>query len=142
MSMEVASESQTSTYTVQEAATQTGLTTHTLRYYERIGLLDAPTRAPGSGHRVYHDADLRRVQFLKRLRTTGMSVREMRRFVALYRLGDSTLGEREKLLADHRCVVLAQIGELQEAVAAIEYKIASYHEIGTATYWTDKENKQ
>jgi len=139
--MKEAMDAETLTYTVQEAATQSGLTTHTLRYYERIGLLDPPTRAPGSGHRAYNDADLRRVQFLKRLRTTGMSVREMRRFVALYRIGDSTLGEREKMLADHRCVVLAQIGELQEAVAAIEYKIASFQNIGRQTYWTDKENK-
>jgi DNA-binding transcriptional MerR regulator len=124
---------------VQEAGAETGLSVHTLRYYERVGLLDPPVRGETSGHRRYTDDDLRRVQFLKRLRTTGMPIREMQRFVDLYRQGDGTLAAREKLLQDHRCQVLAQVAELQDSLAAIEYKIASYRVIGAEKYWTPKK---
>lgn len=126
------------TYSVHEAAVETGLSVHTLRYYERVGLLDPPERGATSGHRRYSEDDLRRVQFLKRLRTTGMPIREMQRFVGLYRQGDDTLADREKLLQDHRCQVLAQVAELQESLAAIEYKIASYRVIGAERYWPEK----
>lgn len=125
-------------YTVQEAAVETKLSVHTLRYYERVGLLDPPERSETSGHRRYTDEDLGRVQFLKRLRTTGMPIREMQRFIGLYRQGDETLAEREKMLQDHRCHVLAQVAELQDSLAAIEYKIASYRELGAEKYWSDK----
>ncbi|MBC7806482.1 MAG: MerR family transcriptional regulator [Akkermansiaceae bacterium] len=127
------------TYTVQEAAAETGLSVHTLRYYERVGLLDPPARGETSGHRKYSEDDLRRVQFLKRLRTTGMPIREMQRFVDLYRQGDETLPDREKLLQNHRCQVLAQVAELQDSLAAIEYKIASYRVIGAEKYWPEKK---
>ncbi len=128
----------TRSYTVQQAAVETGLSVHTLRYYERVGLLDPPERGETSGHRRYSEDDLRRVQFLKRLRTTGMPIREMQRFVGLYRQGDRTLVDREKLLQEHRCQVLAQISELQDSLAAIEYKIASYHVLGAEKYWPEK----
>ncbi|MBC8134988.1 MAG: MerR family transcriptional regulator [Fibrella sp.] len=126
------------TYSVQQTAVETGLSVHTLRYYERVGLLDPPERGETSGHRRYSNDDLRRVQFLKRLRTTGMPIREMQRFIGLYRNGDETLAEREKMLQDHRCHVLAQVAELQDCIAAIEYKIASYRQLGTEKYWADK----
>ena len=134
---------QTHTYTVREAAQKTGLTVHTLRYYERIGLLDPPERGMSSGHRQYGEDDLRRVQFLKRLRSTGMAIREMQRFVNLYRCGDATLAEREKMMVDHRCHVLAQIADFEESLVAIEYKITSYQKIGSEQYWpnANKANK-
>jgi DNA-binding transcriptional MerR regulator len=114
------------TYTVQEAAERTGLTVHTLRYYERAGLLEPPARDGSSGHRRYCDADLRRVAFLKRLRTTGLSIREMQSFVALYIGGDSTVERRIGLLEERRCHVLARIAELQECLTVIEGKIDAY----------------
>lgn len=130
--------SATRSFTVQQAAVETGLSVHTLRYYERIGLLDPPERGETSGHRRYSQDDLRRVQFLKRLRNTGMPIREMQRFVDLYRHGDRTLVEREKLLQDHRCRVLAQVAELQDSLAAIEHKIASYRVLGAENYWPNE----
>lgn len=124
--------------TVQQAALETGLSVHTLRYYERVGLLDPPERGVTSGHRRYSDDDLRRVQFLKRLRTTGMPIREMQRFVGLYRQGDATLTERVELLENHRRKVFGQVAELQESLAAIEFKIASYNVLGAEKYWAEK----
>ena len=77
-------------YTIEEAAQRTGVSTHTLRYYERIGLL-APVGRASSGHRRYSDDDLGAVGFLTLLRQTGMPIRDMQRFVELTRAGDDTI---------------------------------------------------
>jgi DNA-binding transcriptional MerR regulator len=126
------------TYTVQEAAERMGLTVHTLRYYERAGLLAPPVRDGSSGHRRYTDDDLRRVQFLKRLRTTGMRIGEMQAFIALYAQGSATLGERQRLLEAQRCKVIAQIAELQDCLGTIDFKIASYIRLAAETEETEK----
>ncbi|MEO1166864.1 MAG: MerR family transcriptional regulator, partial [Chloroflexota bacterium] len=75
------------TYQSQEIADITGLPISTLRYYERIGLLDPVERAE-NGHRLYSDRDILRVEFLKRVRATGMSIKEMQHYVSLYREGE------------------------------------------------------
>lgn len=117
--------------TVQEAAERMGLSVHTLRYYERAGLLASPVRDISSGHRRYSEEDLRRILFLKRLRTTGMPIREMQRYIALVAEGDTEGEKRAQMLEEHRCQVLRQIAELQDCLAAIEYKIASYRNCDT-----------
>lgn len=75
--------------TIQEVAERTALSPHTLRYYERVGLLEAPDRA-ASGHRRYGEGDLEWLTLLKRLRATGMPIREMRRYAELVRQGDES----------------------------------------------------
>ncbi|NJK82247.1 MAG: MerR family transcriptional regulator [Chloroflexaceae bacterium] len=114
-------------FTIAQVAALTGVSIHTLRYYERVGLLDRVDRA-NSGHRRYGEADVNRINFLKRLRKTGMSISEMQRFVALYRAGDDTLSERRAMLEDHRRAIQAQIADLQEIIAFIDDKIATYDE--------------
>jgi DNA-binding transcriptional MerR regulator len=116
------------TYTIQEMAQVTGLSDHTLRYYERIGLIDPVERA-GSGHRRYDVNALNRVQFLNRMRATGMSIRQMQHYTELLRQGESTIGERREMLETHRCRVLEQLHELQECLAIIETKIANYYQL-------------
>ncbi len=87
---------------IAEAAEQTGLTAHTLRYYERDGLLlHSVDRAP-SGHRRYTDEDLRWIQMVTRLRATGMPIRDVRRYAALVRDGEGNEAERLGLLLAHR----------------------------------------
>lgn len=115
------------TYTIQEAAQFTGLTVHTLRYYERIGLLAAVNRA-SNGHRRYTDEDLRRITFLNRLRMTGMPIRHMQQFAVASQQGDDTLEERIDMLEIHRASVLAQIDALQQNLDVIEMKIRLYRE--------------
>ena len=124
--------------TVQQAAALTRLSVHTLRYYERIGLLDAPERKESSGHRQYSDSDIRRVEFLKRLRTTGMPIRDMQNFIALYRLGSDTLAERTRLLCEHRARVIDQVTELQDCLHVIDCKIASYEQLGAVENCLEK----
>jgi DNA-binding transcriptional MerR regulator len=113
-------------YTVQEAAEQTGLSVHTLRYYERAGLIPSVGRDGGSGHRRYTARDIQGIEFLKRLRATGMPIARMQAYVALFRQGDGTLDERRAMLEAHGEVVRQRIAELSECLAVIEWKIENY----------------
>lgn len=110
---------------IKDVADETGLSIHTLRYYERIGLLDPVHRLP-NGHRRYDGNDLRRIDFLKRLRSTGMRISEMQAYVELYRAGPSTLDERLRVLVAHREAVQQQINELCDTLAFLDEKIERY----------------
>lgn len=112
-------------YTIEEAAQRTGVTTHTLRYYERIGLL-APVGRASSGHRRYSDDDLGAIGFLTLLRQTGMPIRDMQRFVELTRAGDGTIPQRVVVLEAHRDALAEQLALLNRHFAAIEIKIGIY----------------
>jgi DNA-binding transcriptional MerR regulator len=109
--------------TIQEATEVSGLTAHTLRYYERAGLLE-PHRAD-NGHRRFTDDDLQRVHFVQKLRATGMPIRDVRRYFA------AEPGERLQILREHRSRVVSDIEELAGALALIDYKIDLYRK-GTA----------
>jgi len=111
---------------ISDVASQTGLTTATLRYYEQEGLLrDAVGRA-SSSHRRYSEDDLRWVTFITKLRSTGMPIRDIRRYAELARRGEHTTGDRLALLVAHRERVLQQLADVQASLAAIEYKIDTY----------------
>jgi DNA-binding transcriptional MerR regulator len=114
--------------TIAEVAATTGLTAHTLRYYERAGLLEPPQRG-GNGHRRYTAGDMDRIRMLTRLRDTGMSIADVRRYFELVRAGESTAAQRRRLLAEHRAGLVARIARLQEDLALIDYKIESYGQI-------------
>jgi DNA-binding transcriptional MerR regulator len=111
--------------TVGQVATLTGLSTHTLRWYERVGLLEGVAR-DASGHRQYTQVDLRRLVLLMRLRATGMPVSEMQRYAELARAGAATDLERMQLLEVHRDRVLSHITDLHRDLDVINSKIAGY----------------
>ena len=102
-----------------------GLTAHTLRYYERIGLAAKPPRGP-DGRRRYTEMNLDWLRLITRLRATGMSIAEMCRYAELVRDGPSTTAERRQLLQDHRDAVHQRIVELQRDLAVIDTKIETY----------------
>jgi DNA-binding transcriptional MerR regulator len=110
--------------TIAEATEVSGLTAHTLRYYERAGLLE-PGRAE-NGHRRFTDDDLQRVHFVQKLRATGMPIRDVRRYFA------AEPSERLQLLRDHRRQVVSDIEELTGALELIDYKIDLYRKGTTA----------
>jgi DNA-binding transcriptional MerR regulator len=111
--------------TIQQVSALTHLSEHTLRYYERIGLLD-PIHRASSGHRRYSTQDIAWIEFLTRLRTTGMSISKMQQFAALRRQGDHTVPERRLLLEVHRDEVQAKLDELQHNLSEIQQKIQLY----------------
>jgi DNA-binding transcriptional MerR regulator len=104
------------------------MTAHTLRYYERVGLIQPVGRAR-NGHRRYSEADEAWLNFLHCMRATNMSIREMQRYAELREKGDATSLERRNLLEDHQAAIAAQIAALQEAHALLTHKIANYKKI-------------
>lgn len=111
--------------TIQQVAERTGLSAHTLRYYERVGLLDGIGRA-SSGHRRYTEDDLASLAFLMRLRATGMPIRSMLEFVKLRRQGYETVRDRLALLEEHHREVRAHMQELEQHLTFIEAKLDHY----------------
>ena len=133
---------------IATTADRLGVSAHTLRYYERIGLVQVERDA--SGYRRYDAAGVRRLVFLTRMRTSGMSIRDLQRYVDMVEAGRDTVPERLTLLTEHRDGLRARIDELRLALAATEYKIAAYtrelgeqaaaDDIDINTFDTDKEN--
>jgi DNA-binding transcriptional MerR regulator len=113
--------------TIAEAARATGVSAHTLRYYERAGLINGVDRAD-SGHRRYDDADLAWIEVLQRLRATGMPIRRIRQYAELVRAGEGNERERLELLQEHREAVRATLAEVQRHLAFIDKKIDIYEE--------------
>lgn len=115
---------------IGELAKRSGLSAHTIRYYEQIGLLPRADR-DRSGQRDYDASILIWIQFLDRLKTTGMPIREMVRYAALRDHGARTQAERRTLLEQHRERVRAHVADLQACLHALDIKIAGY--AGTET---------
>lgn len=109
---------------VAEAARLLGLSPHTLRYYEQEGLIHPARNA--SGYREYSAADLRRLIFLTRMRVSGMTMADLRHYVALADQGPATEPERREMMLAHRDRIRQQLRELTLALEATEYKIATY----------------
>ena len=116
------------TYSIAKAAAETGLSIDTLRYYERIGLVEPPARDSG-GRRTYSDEDLAWLHFLTRLRTTGMPIRMMREYAQLRHRGDGTAARRRQILVEHRAEVRERINELQACLGMLDYKITNYEHV-------------
>ncbi|MFI6506967.1 MerR family transcriptional regulator [Streptosporangium sp. NPDC050855] len=111
--------------TIQEASRTSGLSAHTLRYYERIGLIHQVDRSV-SGHRVYTEPDLDWLVFLTRLRSTGMPIADMCHYAELRRRGPETSAERRRILAAHRERVRERIARLTEDLGVLDMKIEMY----------------
>jgi DNA-binding transcriptional MerR regulator len=118
-------------YTISEVVAFTGLTAHTLRWYERIGLMQHIDRSH-TNQRRYNNRDLDWLDLVGKLRLTGMPVADMVRYAELVREGDHTYGDRFELLEATRRDVLARIAELQDTLAVLDRKIAFYGDAGHA----------
>jgi DNA-binding transcriptional MerR regulator len=113
--------------TLAQVAEATGLSTHTLRYYERIGLLDSVQRRD-NGHRVFRAEDMTWLAFLLRLRDTGMPIAQMLQYAALRRQGDSleSVSARQRLLELHAAALEAEQRARAETLAVLHEKIVNY----------------
>ncbi|MFB7504717.1 MerR family transcriptional regulator [Streptomyces broussonetiae] len=112
-------------YTISEVVAFTGLTAHTLRWYERIGLMPHVDRSH-TGQRRYSNRDLDWLDFVTKLRLTGMPVADMVRYAELVREGENTYLERQALLESTRRDVLNRIAELQDTLSVLDLKISFY----------------
>ncbi|GAA3311322.1 MerR family transcriptional regulator [Streptomyces cinereospinus] len=109
---------------VAEAARLVGLSTHTLRYYEQEGLVRPARNA--TGYRKYSACDLRRLVFLTRMRLSGMTMTDLKRYIQLVEQGPSTIPERRRIMLDQQDRIMRQIRELGLALETTEYKIRVY----------------
>ncbi|MFF2328902.1 MULTISPECIES: MerR family transcriptional regulator [unclassified Streptomyces] len=112
-------------YTISEVVAFTGLTAHTLRWYERIGLMPHVDRSH-TGQRRFTNRDLDWLAFVGKLRLTGMPVAGMVRYAELLREGDHTFEERQELLESTRRDVKTRIAELHDTLAVLDHKIDFY----------------
>ncbi|MBC6448477.1 MerR family transcriptional regulator [Actinokineospora xionganensis] len=113
------------TYAIAEAAHRSGLSIDTLRYYERIELISPPAR-DSAGRRAYSDDDLAWLEFLTKLRTTGMPIQLMREYAALCREGAVTAAPRKEILERHRDAVAERVQQLLACLDILDYKIDNY----------------
>ena len=123
----------TTSLSIQQAAAATGLSVHTLRYYERIGLLD-PVHREDNTHRRFRQEDLLWIGFLLKLRSTGLPIRDMLRYAQLRREGNTqeSVSARKALLQQHAETVQQTLAELQSNLAVLHQKIAMYDSMESA----------
>jgi DNA-binding transcriptional MerR regulator len=116
-------------FTLQEVVRRTGLSEHTLRYYEQIGLLDKVERDRSSGHRRYTADDLRVIEAMACLRATGMSIDDMRRYRELHMQGAAGAAEQIELFEAHRQKLEIEIARKQEHLRYLEMKVAFWEAV-------------
>ena len=114
-------------YSIREVSQKTGLSAHTLRFYEKEGLLGSVERSP-SGVRQYSDADLEVLSGICCLQNTGMSLQEIARFIHLTLDGDRTLKERVVMLRQHRDSVIQRMAEMQKYLDKVTWKLNYFSE--------------
>lgn len=114
--------------TIGELARLSGLTTHTIRFYESVGVLKPNGRA-ANGHRRYHSNDLLWLEFVLRLKLTGMPLAEIKQYADLRAKGDMTLQPRLTMLKLHRERLVAKMDELSECANVLDDKIRNYRKM-------------
>ena len=113
-------------YTIQQVTKMTGISAHTLRYYEKEGLLPGIARSEG-GIRHYSDADMEQLNHITCLKGTGMPIKEIKRYIDLCNAGEDTCAERLSILTAQREQVLQQIENLQKHLVNVDRKIEYYN---------------
>jgi DNA-binding transcriptional MerR regulator len=118
---------------IQQMVQATGLSAHTLRYYERAGLMrEHVERDEGNGYRSYTPQHVAWIEFLKRLRATGMPIRDIQRYTELVRQGEQTMPERLQLLKQHQHRVEEHLKEVERHLEVIRFKVVSYEHLHTS----------
>ena len=110
---------------IAEVSEQYGISLDTLRYYERIGLIPPVTRNE-SGIRDYKELDVRRVEFVKCMRSAGLPIEVLIEYIGLVQRGDSTIEARKDILVEQRGLLIARMGQMQKTLDILDHKIEVY----------------
>lgn len=110
---------------IAEVSERYGISTDTLRYYERIGLLPTVHRNE-SGIRDYNEIDLKRVEFIKCMRSAGLPIEVLIEYVGLVQQGDATIAARKEILQEQRALLAVRMSEMQKTLDILDYKISVY----------------
>jgi DNA-binding transcriptional MerR regulator len=114
------------TWSIGEVSELTGLTTHTVRFYEQEGLFFAPVRRNAAGRRMFTAEEVEWLKVCLRLRSSGMPLPEIRRYAELVLKGDGNEAERLEILREHEARVQQQVADLTEALNVIHHKVELY----------------
>jgi MerR family transcriptional regulator, aldehyde-responsive regulator len=112
---------------IMEVSERYGISSDTLRYYERIGLIP-PVNRNGGGIRDYGELDIRRVEFIKCMRGAGLSIEVLIEYVNLVQQGDGTIETRKEILREQRDLVAERIKEMQKTLDLLDHKIQVYED--------------
>jgi DNA-binding transcriptional MerR regulator len=110
---------------IAQISEQYGISSDTLRYYERIGLIP-PVNRTGSGIRDYNATDVKRVEFIKCMRSAGLPIEALIAYVGLVQQGDQTIEARKEILMEQRDLLEARMKEMQKTLDLLDYKINVY----------------
>jgi len=110
---------------IAEVSERYGISSDTLRYYERIGLI-RPVNRNASGIRDYNEIDLRRVEFIKCMRSAGLPIETLTEYVGLVQLGDGTIEARREILKEQRELLAGRMKEMQKTLDILDHKIEVY----------------
>jgi DNA-binding transcriptional MerR regulator len=110
---------------IAEVSEQYGLSVDTLRYYERVGLIP-PVQRNAGGIRDYNELDLRRVDFIKCMRSAGLPIEVLIDYVELVQRGDETIDARKEILKEQRELLMTRMQEMQKTLDILDHKIEVY----------------
>ncbi|MCM2677910.1 MerR family transcriptional regulator [Alkalicoccobacillus plakortidis] len=113
------------TYSIGEVAEEMNLTVHTLRYYDKEGLMPFVERSP-SGTRLFKESDLESLKIIQCLKSSGMPIKEIKGFIGWCAEGDSTLKQRYEMFLERKATVEAQMEELKQTMEIINHKCHYY----------------
>jgi DNA-binding transcriptional MerR regulator len=113
---------------ISEVGEKYDLSADTLRYYERVGLIP-PVNRTESGIRDYNELDLRRVEFIKCMRSAGLPVDVLIKYVGLVAQGDETAEARRAILVEQRKSLIDKIEKLEKVLGILDHKIEVYEQI-------------
>jgi DNA-binding transcriptional MerR regulator len=113
---------------ISEVSNQCGVSTHTLRYYEQIGLLSPISRNNG-GIRDYSELDVQRVEFIKCMRSAGLTIEVLIEYFNLVQQGDQTIDARKKILIEQRTQLVANMAEIQKTIELVNHKLELYEQM-------------
>ena len=112
---------------IAEVSERYGVSSDTLRYYERVGLIP-PVNRNGSGIRDYNDLDIRRVEFIKCMRSAGLPIEVLIDYMELVQRGDRTIQARKEILKEQRDLVVERIKDMQKTLDLLNHKIQVYED--------------
>jgi len=110
---------------IAEVSEQYGLSSDTLRYYERIGLIP-PVNRNGGGIRDYSELDIKRVEFVKCMRSAGLPVEVLIEYIGLVQKGDQTIEARKEILMEQRELLMARMAQMKKTLDILNHKIEVY----------------
>lgn len=113
---------------ISEVGLKFSLSTDTLRYYEKLGLIDNVLKDE-SGNRCYSDANILRINFIVHMKKAGVRLSKIKEYIDLVNLGDNTVKERKAILENEKLKLLKEMEELRKTIDYLDYKIDNYNKI-------------